>query len=1081
MKKMKKLSAALLAVVMMVSMLSCMVLNVSAASVKELGGPVSIKSFDAAGGIAVGGKTLPNGILVVDDNWADCEAGQKVQIVLGGAVYSGYIGVNAFAEISEAALVLKSNYTIYVAPGCYSAAVSMPGCSNVKIYGPQAGVNPNNKNDIAQYNTKRPAANIEDTSIVSADPDAYNEAVFTGVINVCTTQYRPSNFVTYEGFYFADTAYLFLSNARTYFIAPQMRNNIFSVSSSYIMNLDKTQTTSSATYYGQNTGILFEDNRVLKGKTIMAIGGFMDCTVRNNYLNLSPYKRADGLTEKPSAAAVYISSFYYSSATATALVEGNYFENCSGIVRHDRGEEGFNSATYSIQVRNNRIAKVEPGTYLIRNRFYAMKSLPGINIHFTGNTVEKIPTGTTLFQLPYNESQYNLSRYRYHINITNNSFDLPVASPFVDSEMAGVINATNNTFKNGITMSQIAHEDDCDVLLYPYFDGTGKVVGAAKIQGVREMILDKTYSGSVNEADKKVTYDLTGSGLNKVNLNDILILDDGCTFKVFKEATLETEVESDAVYLDGHETVRYILVISPDGAGIVYSMLITREYGEEAELLDVTVSATDVMASVSRAGADKYIVNIKDADLAFLKYDLHVSAGASVELYEDYATKKKLTDIGDYIPYDGYTIDVLVKAEFGSAENLYTLQFNRTRSKIYDPSIIGIKSHPESQWALRPLDGLWLYYFCEGFRKELTFDFVATPGATYTVYSDAAMTKKVSASNGVKALKLAAGVNTFYIKVVDSAYTNVVRFEVVNEEVSSDASIEGILGNQPTIVDNTISLVIGGNTTSVSFLTGNEFAVCDVYADEACKLAVKANESLVPDLNSDRVVKTRSFSLETVHSKSIYYVICTAEDGKTTQKYKLILSKLAIESTYADVAEGAWYTPYVATATTEGILLGEQGEGGQIFRPEDHTTREEIAVIMSRLTGINGAAYADVALGYKDEAAISDWAKNYVKVCKQNGLMGGSGEADGVYFFPANSITREEVMVIFARLFNLTGKTDLSSFKDAKSVSSWAKASVEAVVASGLITGDNGNLKPQDRITRAEIATIVTRALEYAE
>lgn len=1079
MKKMKKLSAALLVVVMMVSMLSCMVFNVSAATVQELGGPVSIESFNAAGGIAVGGKSLPNGILVVDDNWVDCEAGQKVQIKLGGAVYSGFMGVNAFAEISEAAIVLKSNYTIYVAPGCYSAAVSMPGCSNVKIYGPQAAVNPNNKNDIAKYNTARPAANIEDTSIVSADPDAYNEAVFSGVINVCTTQYRPSNFAEYAGFYFADTAYLFLSTARTYYIAPQMRNNIFSVSSSYIMNLDKTD---SSSRYGHNTGILFEDNRVLKGKTIMAIGGFMDCTVRNNYLNLSPYKRADGLTEKPSAAAVYISSLYYSSATATALVEGNYFENCSGIVRHDRGEDGFNSAAYSIQVRNNRIAKVEPGTYLIRNRFYAKKSLPGINIHFTGNEVEGISTGTTLFQLPYNESQYNLSRYRYHINITNNSFDLPVASPFVASEMAGVINATNNTFKNGITMDQITHEDDCDVLLYPYFDGAGKEVGAAKIQGVRDMVLaGKTCSGSVNEADKKVTYDLTGAGLDFVNLNDILILDDGCTFKVYKEATLETEVESDAVYLDGHETVRYILALSPDGAGTIYSMLITREYGEEAELLDVTVSASDVMASVSRAGADKYIVNIKDADLAFLKYDLHVSAGATVELYEDYATKKKLTDIGDYIPYDGYTIDVLVKAEFGSAENLYTVEFKRNRSKLYDPSVIGIKSHPESQWALRPLDDLWLYYFCDGFRKEMTFDFLTTPGATYTVYSDKAMTKKVSASNGVKALKLAAGANTFYIKVTDSAWTNVVRFEVINEEVSSDASIEGILGNQPTIIDNKISLVIGGNTTSVSFLTGNEFAVCDVYADEACKIAVKANESVVPDLNSDRVVKTRSFSLETVHSKSVYYVICTAEDGKTQQKYTLTLSKLAIDSTYADVAEGEWYASYIATATREGILLGEPGEGGQIFRPEDHITREEIAVVMSRLTGINGTAYANVKLGYKDEAAISDWAMNYVKVCKQNGLMSGSAEQDGLYFFPANSITREEVMVVFARLFNLKGTADLSAFKDAKSVSPWAKASVEAVVASGLITGDNGNLKPQDSITRAEIATIVTRALNYAK
>ncbi|MBR6793455.1 MAG: S-layer homology domain-containing protein [Clostridia bacterium] len=70
-------------------------------------------------------------------------------------------------------------------------------------------------------------------------------------------------------------------------------------------------------------------------------------------------------------------------------------------------------------------------------------------------------------------------------------------------------------------------------------------------------------------------------------------------------------------------------------------------------------------------------------------------------------------------------------------------------------------------------------------------------------------------------------------------------------------------------------------------------------------------------------------------------------------------------------------------------------------------------------------------------------------------------------------------MVIFARMFNMTGAADLSVFKDANKVSDWAKEGVQAVVASGLINGDQGYLKPKAAITRAEIATIATRALDY--
>ncbi len=1071
MMKMKKLSAAILAVVMLVSMLSCMVLGATAAG--ELGGPIAITKVTApAGGVQVSGVALSNGILVVNSDWAAKMDGDKVNIKLGNIVYSGIIGTNAFGELGKAANAAKAGNTIYVAPGVYSGSVALVGASNLKIYGPQAAVNPNNASDIALPNASRPAANIVDFEKVAANPDLYNEAVILSTIDLNSVQYHTTDFLQVQGLYFADSAYFNLAKGSAYSIAPQLRNNIFSVSCSYILGLER----------GHNPGILFEDNRVLQGKSIVAIGGMMDCTVRNNYLNLSPLIRKDtGMTENMSAGAVYISSVSSASSGSYVKVEDNYFENCSGIVRHNRGTKGYNTVNYSLQVKNNRIARVEPGQYLIQNMFYAMNSSPGINVQFTGNEVYGVSAGTVLFGLPYLASEFNLSRYRYMININNNTFDIPVGTTFVNSEMAGTVNVSNNTFINGISMDQITHADDCDVILYPYYTAGGDAIGAAKVTGVQSVNLGgQICSGTVNEEEKLITYDLMGTGLDKVDLTSLLEIGAGCTFKVYKEATLATKVNTDSVYLDGHETTRYIVVSAPDGASTVYRMIITGDYGSKSELLEVVANSSDALVKVTHPQTTKFVIDHLSADLAYLNFELNVSAGATYTLYDDYLNNKLMEDLGGYIPYGGYTIDVLVTSEDKSSEQLYTLEFNRARSDFYDPSVIEIVS-PEGQWGIRPLDEMWMYYICEGLRKEMTFELKTTPGATYAIYTDEACTKKVSASDDVKALKLTAGINTFYVKVTDKKGSNIVYFEVINDTLSSDATITGILGNQPRLVNNVITLAIGGNSSSLTFVTNDPYAVCEVYADAAGKLKIEGTSVETPDLHSDRVAVTRTFPLETVHATSKYFVKCIAEDGVTSEMYTLYLTKITNKVEYLDVASDKWYAPYVEAATAAGLIVGETTEAGTNYRPEDKTTREEIAVIMARLTGINGTAYANVALGFKDEASISEWALNYVKVCKHNGLMNGSNEGNGIYFLPSKNTTREEVMVIFARMFNLTGSYDLSEFADSAKVSGWAKASVEAVVKSGLVEGADGYLNPGQPITRAELATLATRAMDFSK
>ena len=56
------------------------------------------------------------------------------------------------------------------------------------------------------------------------------------------------------------------------------------------------------------------------------------------------------------------------------------------------------------------------------------------------------------------------------------------------------------------------------------------------------------------------------------------------------------------------------------------------------------------------------------------------------------------------------------------------------------------------------------------------------------------------------------------------------------------------------------------------------------------------------------------------------------------------------------------------------------------------------------------------------------------------------------------------------------------TFKDQADVSDWASASVNALVSTGLICGDEtNNLRPQGKTTRAECATVLYRLLASIE
>jgi hypothetical protein len=98
-----------------------------------------------------------------------------------------------------------------------------------------------------------------------------------------------------------------------------------------------------------------------------------------------------------------------------------------------------------------------------------------------------------------------------------------------------------------------------------------------------------------------------------------------------------------------------------------------------------------------------------------------------------------------------------------------------------------------------------------------------------------------------------------------------------------------------------------------------------------------------------------------------------------------------------------------------------------------------------------------------------------------------NGIAKGVTdqrFAPHTSVTREQMVVFFARFAQLNGQTveakgDLSNYHDAGAISNYAKESMAWAVETGLVQGmGNGKLDPKGPATRAQMATVLMRFCE---
>lgn len=159
-----------------------------------------------------------------------------------------------------------------------------------------------------------------------------------------------------------------------------------------------------------------------------------------------------------------------------------------------------------------------------------------------------------------------------------------------------------------------------------------------------------------------------------------------------------------------------------------------------------------------------------------------------------------------------------------------------------------------------------------------------------------------------------------------------------------------------------------------------------------------------------------------------------------------------------------WAKQAVESAVENDLMTGYEG----YVRPADDITRAEVSVIINKILASSNKA--DIS-SFSDVNS-SDWFYDAMAKIVKTGILSGSGNQ----LMPNKEITRQEAFSLLARIFGITngGESALEGFADKDEVASWAKGALAAMVEAGYVSGNDGKLNPNDNITRAEFAQVLS-------
>lgn len=310
------------------------------------------------------------------------------------------------------------------------------------------------------------------------------------------------------------------------------------------------------------------------------------------------------------------------------------------------------------------------------------------------------------------------------------------------------------------------------------------------------------------------------------------------------------------------------------------------------------------------------------------------------------------------------------------------------------------------------------------------------------------------------AKNIVAGSNTT-VKVTgaSSPYT----YEFTYTKPSSGGSSGGSSSGKTTYKVTTSAVNNGGVNASPSNAEKGATITITLSPDKGYKL-----DKLTVTDGSGKTVSTVK------KSDTVYTFTMPASAVKVGVSY-VKATETPSETKFNDVSANDWFASAVDYVTGKGMM---NGTADNTFSPKANTTRGMVVTVLYRLENqpsTSAASFTDVASGAYYANAVA-WAN-------ANGIVSGYGSGK---FGPNDKVTREQLAAILYRYaqykkydVSVGEDTNILSYDDAQSISSYAIPAIQWACGAGVVTGKFGSkLDPKGNATRAEVAAMLMRFCE---
>lgn len=150
-----------------------------------------------------------------------------------------------------------------------------------------------------------------------------------------------------------------------------------------------------------------------------------------------------------------------------------------------------------------------------------------------------------------------------------------------------------------------------------------------------------------------------------------------------------------------------------------------------------------------------------------------------------------------------------------------------------------------------------------------------------------------------------------------------------------------------------------------------------------------------------------------------------------------------------------------------------QGFGDGTFKPNQMVTRGELATMLARAIDLD---LSETEIEFVDKGETPDWAQPYIQGLINAGFV--SGYDDGTFRAQKQITRAELTVMLLRVLGVQVDSDAHLTFKDSDQVPDWAKAYVSVSVELGIINGyPDGTFRPNDFATRAEAVTMILTIL----